>query len=318
MIRALAVLSLFLAGCAVDTCSDLTESAIAALPRRLSETGRYDAGVIEFTPAFSLWSDGAQKRRALFLPAGTQIDTSDMDDWRFPKGTRLWKDFVRDGVLVETRFFTRSNDGEWAFAAYVWNGDDAELSLEGAANAGGTPHDVPAASKCHACHGGRASTVLGFSAVQLANVDRASTGFDLSDAIARGLLSHPPSDPAALRVPGDATERAALGYLHANCSHCHNQSRPATNGPRCYDPRQAFDFLLRASELSEVRQTATYRTALVDADVLIRGQPARSPMLTRMTTRTGSTGGTEQMPPLATETVDADGVAVIRAWIEGL
>jgi hypothetical protein len=31
-------------------------------------------------------------------------------------------------------------------------------------------------------------------------------------------------DGAALAIPGNATEQAALGYLHANCSNCHNDS----------------------------------------------------------------------------------------------
>ncbi|MBL8911926.1 MAG: hypothetical protein JNM17_14630 [Archangium sp.] len=308
------LVSIPVSGCAVGTCTDPTDAALAALPSRLSETGRFDAGVIEYAPAFALWSDGAEKHRAIALPPGTQIDTSDMDDWRFPKGTRLWKDFVRDGVLVETRFLIHYGDADdaWASAAYVWNGEDAELSLEGATNANGTPHDVPAAGKCHGCHGGRASYVLGFSAVQLANAD--PSNFDLDDAITRGLLSAPPSDAAALRVPGTQIERAALGYLHTNCSHCHNQSRPRTAGPRCYDPRQEFDFLLRAAELADVSQTATYRTALIDPDVLIRGKPEQSPLLTRMKARARS----ERMPPLATENVDEEAVDAIRAWVEGL
>ncbi|HWL86054.1 MAG TPA: hypothetical protein VNO21_09650, partial [Polyangiaceae bacterium] len=35
-----------------------------------------------YVPAFTLWSDGAQKSRYIALPPGTTIDTSDMDEWR--------------------------------------------------------------------------------------------------------------------------------------------------------------------------------------------------------------------------------------------
>src|SRR6185436_16418070 len=51
-------------------------------PATLSETGLYcdisrlvpATGVRSFRPRFALWSDGAQKRRFIQLPPGTQID----------------------------------------------------------------------------------------------------------------------------------------------------------------------------------------------------------------------------------------------------
>src|SRR5450432_897047 len=40
----------------------------------------------EYTPQFPLWADSATKRRWIYLPAGMQIDTNDMDHWVFPVG----------------------------------------------------------------------------------------------------------------------------------------------------------------------------------------------------------------------------------------
>ncbi|MBL8956720.1 MAG: hypothetical protein JNK82_38455 [Myxococcaceae bacterium] len=280
-----------------NTCAEPTEAELAPLPSRLSETGLFgDAGVIVYAPAFELWADGAEKHRALLLPPGAQIDTRNPDDWQFPEGTRVWKTFVRDGVRVETRLLLKTGDS-WAAAAYRWDGDDAVLFPEGGRDVNGTPHDVPAAATCTACHGGRASFVLGFSALQLANV--APGGFTLDEAVSRGLLSQPPASTAALRIPGDAKQRAALGYLHANCAHCHNADRPEREGPRCFAPRPGLDLLLRAGELGDAQQTATYRT------LVPRGASAAH---SRMEAR--------QMPPLATEEVDTAGVALIRAWAE--
>ncbi|NVL73435.1 hypothetical protein HWN77_28170, partial [Escherichia coli] len=37
---------------------------------------------------------------------------------------------------------------------------------------------------------------------------------------ATGKLSDPP--PAGIDVPGTGVVKDALGYLHANCGHCHN------------------------------------------------------------------------------------------------
>src|SRR5205814_7486285 len=90
---------------------DCTAGDTAGAPQHLRCTGLYaswerqtiDPANRAYAPAVPLWSDGAQKRRWIFLPAGTRIDSSDMDEWRFPVGTRLWKEFSFGGRHVETR-----------------------------------------------------------------------------------------------------------------------------------------------------------------------------------------------------------------------
>ena len=42
--------------------------------------------VMPYTPGVTLWSDGAEKARYLYLPPSTTIDTTDMDGWSFPVG----------------------------------------------------------------------------------------------------------------------------------------------------------------------------------------------------------------------------------------
>src|SRR4051812_41872174 len=84
-------------------------------PQTLADTGLcLDAGctqispdVIAYEPQFQLWSDAATKRRWIYLPPGMQIDTSDMDFWQFPVGTKVWKEFTRGGIRVETRLIMR-------------------------------------------------------------------------------------------------------------------------------------------------------------------------------------------------------------------
>src|SRR5690242_6587581 len=49
---------------------------------------RYATSARPYTPGVTLWSDGAEKQRYLALPESSQIDTSDMDAWRFPLGTK--------------------------------------------------------------------------------------------------------------------------------------------------------------------------------------------------------------------------------------
>src|SRR2546425_1198173 len=74
-------------------------------PPLLSQTGLYSDfgarkfadGLIAFAPRWSFWVDGAEKDRHLYLPPGTKIDTTDMDFWKFPVGTKVWKEFKADG-----------------------------------------------------------------------------------------------------------------------------------------------------------------------------------------------------------------------------
>src|SRR4051812_30454775 len=85
------------------------------MPATLAETGlcvdagctQIAAGILPYKPRFELWSDAATKRRWIYLPPGTTIDTTDMDHWVFPVGTKLWKEFTRDGIRVETRLVMR-------------------------------------------------------------------------------------------------------------------------------------------------------------------------------------------------------------------
>src|SRR5262249_6883641 len=105
-------------------------------------------------------------------------------------------------------------------------------------------------------------------------------------------------------------EVAALGYLHANCSHCHNQARPAHDGARCFDPENRYDFTLAVDSLASVADTPTYRTVVGAA--IKRGDPDGSEVVARI----GKRGFLQQMPPLATEKIDRDAVARIRTWIE--
>lgn len=302
-------------------CDEPDAARTAQLPQRLSETGLYREiatrelapNVTAYTPQFQLWSDGAEKQRWIALPEGTPIDTSDQDEWRFPEGTKVWKQFSVNGAPVETRLLEKRgpNDADWLALAYVWQADGSEAIAAplGFVDAADTDHDVPAAGECAACHGGRRSFVLGFSAIQLAPT--AATGeLDLEGLIQQGQVTQAPA--TLPEIPGNSVESAALGYLHANCSHCHNQKRPKHTGARCFDPKNDLDFSLPVAQLDAVSSTPTYRTVVGQA--VKPGAPDDSKLLDLVSSR----GMFRQMPPVATEKVDASAVATLRAWIEGL
>ncbi|MCW5628518.1 MAG: hypothetical protein KIT47_06645 [Rhodoferax sp.] len=318
------------------------------LPQRLSETGLYGADgasgrvvgsdTLPFSPQYPLWSDGASKRRWIRLPPGTFIDASDPDAWRFPVGTRLWKEFAHAGRPIETRFIERLADGRWRFATYVWNlqGTDALLAPERgvralpAPGAPGGLYAVPSRADCRGCHEGGPSPVLGFGALQLSperdpQVPHAETPppghTDLADLQARGLLRLLPPDVA--RTPpriaaGSAVARSALGYLHANCGHCHNDTGPLA----------AMDMALlqsvadapgsaRRTWASLYGKTSRFRADRGDrgdageAQRIAPGRVDDSTLLQRM----ASPHVMSRMPPMGVSVVDVAGLQLIRQWI---
>jgi cytochrome c553 len=281
-------------------------------------TKTLDPAVQEFQPQFPLWSDGAVKTRWVRLPDQcNMIDTADEDNWSLPVGTRLFKQFVIDGKMVETRMIARVGPGntkaDYVFAAYAWNDTetDATYAPNGVENARGTDHDVPATADCWSCHGYLPAHSLGFSAIQL---NHAPPGLTLAQLASDGHLSGPP--PTDYVVPGDATASAALGYLHANCGHCHNP-----NGVPL--PGNAMDLRLTVGART-VEQTGVWRTAVnqpvtkfVYPGVTHRikgGSTNSSCVYVRMSQR----GTLSQMPPIASEYVDDAGIATLSAWISAL
>ncbi|MBL8682383.1 MAG: hypothetical protein JNK05_24670 [Myxococcales bacterium] len=287
----------------IDQCPPVSDVMLSRIRPTLAETGLFapgstDAlapGVRAYRPRYELWSDGASKRRWIWLPPGTRIDATDVDSWQFPVGTRLWKEFSFAGRRVETRYMERFGDG-WLFISYAWNNDGtsaAALPLGGTTPTSGT-HSIPSAHQCLGCHGGRASRVLGFSAMQLTDARDGPTVRQLIDA---GLLA---PEAREVRVDGDAVTRDALGYLHANCSHCHNQSRPPSGPERCFNPQNEIDFFTSARDTGGAASLAA-----------VRSFAARRDEILDLVGRTSAQGG---MPPLAKAQVDSEGVAILRAF----
>jgi hypothetical protein len=292
--------------------------------QHLSETGLFtdiaslavDPSAIPFEPGFKLWSDGATKRRWIRLPPGTKIDTSDMDHWVFPIGTQFWKEFSLNGVLLETRLVEHYGTGpeDYWMGAFVWNADqtEADFAPDGQQNIAGTMHDAPAQKDCGDCHRGDVGRVLGFSAIQLS---AATNGPDLHSLNAAHLLSNAPA-AGGYPLGADPATTAALGYLHANCGHCHN-----LHGAAWPDTQM----VLRSVVADTGLDTSAVYQSLVNVPlqywkggaITVRvapGQPDQSAVIARMSAR----GNNDQMPPLATEVVDSTGLATVSAWIAGL
>jgi hypothetical protein len=282
-----------------------------------------------YDPGLHLWSDGAQKTRFIHLPpsaadGGVQaIDTSNMDEWTFPVGTKVWKEFVLGGKRIETRLLWKRGPADWYLTTYRWSADETsapELTT-GELDADGNGYEVPTQAMCPKCHGGRADTVLGFEAVSLASAGASPT---LAALAARGWINDPPD--ASLAIPGDAVDVAALGYLHANCgTTCHNRGSGAARGT---------GFFLRLDVATvgtgaTVQSTDAWLTGVNRPSYLTPPGASDPPLifapddagaslaLERMATRTGVGDAAIgiQMPPIDTHEVDEAGVSTIGQWI---
>jgi mono/diheme cytochrome c family protein len=312
-------------------------AGVEPLPQRLSATGLFVPGstrvsprAIEFSPQYPLWSDGTRKRRWIQLPPGASIDASRVDAWEFPVGTKVWKEFGY-GKAIETRLIERVADGSWRFATYVWSADgrDAVLAPEDgavvpASDAPGGRYSVPGRGDCVACHEGSAVPVLGFTALQLSpdrdplapHADPKRAGQpDLGTLAASGVLRGLPvellSAPPRIDAP-TPTARAALGYLHGNCGHCHNAGGALT-GLELVLAQQAERGAHSAERTLEslLGHSSRFRPHDGEAPQRVAADGGRSVLTLRMKTD----NPLARMPPLGVQVVDTAGVALIERWI---
>jgi hypothetical protein len=294
-----------------------------------------------WVPQYVLWSDGGAKERWIFLPPGARIDTSDMDRWVFPVGTKIFKEFVFQGRRVETRIIEKvgsaPNLDSWTFKAYQWRPDESDavrVSDAGVTNAAptglGTQHDIPSLANCRSCHNRGGDAVLGFEALQLSDdLDPLAIaagrpeGPDLTvgDLVREGLLTRGPDDDLRIHSSTPAG-RWAMGFLHGNCGNCHNPASGSSGGSTGMDLRH------RASVTREADEPA-FRTTVnqlnivyqVEGTVLginsfriLGGQPDRSAVVTRMRAR----GTSHAMPPIASKVADNDALGLVIDWVNRL
>lgn len=328
------------------------------MPTLLSETGLFTdmanqtlaPGVYEFTPSYALWSDGADKKRWVYMPPGGKIQTDatarGMEYWVYPAGFKLWKEFRRDGKLIETRLLQKKSDGltDWYMVAFKWKDDhsDAVALPDGEPNAMGTAHDIPSQKACGDCHGSMYDNALGFSALQISNNIPGSMNID--QAAQLGWFTTPPA-PGGYKLPGPEVAQKALGYMHSNCGICHNSFS------KLYSAKASLDLWTRLDQIQTIEQTRAYLSMVCDqwpgpggksspiasceaghatgtpmdikdiskAKRIVPKDAANSGVHDLMSLRVeGATADSIQMPPIATEIKDPTGLKVIEDWINSL
>jgi hypothetical protein len=313
----------------------LEPAANEGLPTELRCTGLYAdwdsrrlaGNVRPFSPGTILWSDGASKQRWIDLPGGPgAIVSADPDQWRFPVGTRAWKQFSLGGRPVETRLFQKVREGDsgvrWLRTTYVWaaDGSKATRTDRGVADFEGTGYTVPATGDCDKCHEGRIDRLLGFEAFALG--EPGASGLDLPTLVSQGRLTIAPDPVPALPDSLPEPTRAALAWLHVNCgTSCHNRAADSTAGATGLLLRLEAEQLVRAASegaqaLDPIRTTVGVpaRTGKWSGEVrIVAGAPDQSLLFRLATSR-----GVEQMPPIVSHLPDPEGTRLLQAFIDSL
>jgi uncharacterized repeat protein (TIGR03806 family) len=321
---------------------NMPQTGRGRMPLLLSQTGAFSdvrslipsAGLIPYDLIEAFWSDGALKSRWIAVPQG-RIRFAASGEWRFPKGTVFVKTFElpTDAAhpeirrRLETRLLVCDADGGVYGVVYKWRPDLSDADLLTASltepipvkSKDGGSHEqswyYPSRKDCLACHNSLAGGVLGVKTRQLNRSFIYPSG--ISDNQLRawnhiGLfepaLTAAPSELPRLAAHTDTTrslEDRARSYLDANCSQCH---RPG--GTVAYfDAR--YDTPLQQQQL--INGTVLLDEGIDHPRVIAPHDIWRSIAFMR-----ADTNGDIRMPPVARETIDHAGVALLQEWIESL
>jgi uncharacterized repeat protein (TIGR03806 family) len=322
---------------------NMPQRADGRMPPLLSQTGAFtdtrhlvvDRSLIPYDLIVAFWSDGASKSRWIALP-NAKIEFSATGAWQFPAGTVFVKNFelptdARDSSVrrrLETRLLVRDSAGGVYGVTYKWRADesDAEL-LTGSVTeeialrdaTGQIQHQswyYPSRKDCLTCHTSGGGGVLGVKTRQL-NHDYSYPGGiranELNTWNHLGMLSPAlaPEDVArlvTLAAPDDTSrsiEDRARSYLDANCSHCHQPGGTVAY----FDARYGTPL----SEQGLINGPVLLDQGIDRPRVISPHDTWRSIAFMR-----ANTNGDIRMPPLARETIDQGGVALLGQWINSL
>lgn len=292
-------------------------------------------GIIAYDLQVPLFSDYAEKYRFVYVPTGQQATYDPAEAFGFPVGSVLIKTFAYPADLrkpeenirlVETRLLIHQEAG-WNAWAYVWNEDqtDAVLKVAGTSlsvdfidqsgAARSITYLVPNKNQCKGCHSfDRVMTPIGPKARNLNKTF--DYGHTSSNQITywsdMGVLSGAPSHEDIPAIPamdnlGASLDARARAYLDINCAHCH----------RLEGPGSTSGLFLTYGETNktawgyEKRPVAAGRGSGGLAYDIEPGNADRSIIPLRMV----STDPGVMMPEVGRTLVHAEGLALIRDWI---
>ena len=321
----------------------MPDHADGKIPALLSQTGVFSdtpnrvvtPGLIPYDLNVAFWSDGADKSRWIAVPPG-KIAFAPTGEWRFPPGTVFVKNFDLEVNAanpagkrrLETRLLVRDAAGGVYGVVYKWRSDGSDADLLAGSETETIPIKsatgevrqqtwyYPSRQDCLTCHTANAGGVLGVKTRQLNRSFTYPAGTNDNELRAwnhLGLFAPAFTDEAVHAFPAlaaaDNTARSlpdrARSYLDANCSQCHRPGGTVANFDARYDTPLADQALVDGPVL--IDQGIDRPRIIAPHDIW------RSIAYMRI-----DTDGDIKMPPLARETIDRRGVALLREWIDSL
>ena len=286
-----------------------------------------------------LFSDYAVKTRYVYMPRGMAARYVAGGVLDLPVGAVLVKSFGYPADMrqpagafrtLETRLLIRKAGG-WVALPYVWraDGSDADLKRAGTrlavswVHGDGRPmtvdYAVPNVNQCKSCHTvDGALSPIGPKARNLNGAFAFPAGREnqLAHWTRTGLLTGAPPLAQVPRTPvwdgpmtGSIAERARA-YLDGNCGHCHNPKGAVSNSGLFLNWEETDPV---ARGIGKRPVAAGHASAGLDFDIA-PGAPDHSILLHRMR----STEAGVAMPELGRSLPHAEGIALVRAYIEGL
>ncbi len=283
-----------------------------SMPATLSQTGVMTStplrtphpGFVPYELNSPLWTDGADKSRAIAIPyssadpndpiASPRIGFAPTGSWTFPNGTVIIKNFdmkidERVGAAypvrrLETRILIRNADGTIRGATYRWaeptggsysdaalisDRFDEPLTITQADGSKRTQtYTYPGPSDCVRCHNDNAGMVLGIRTSQLnGNFTYPSTGRTDNQLHAWdlvGMLNTPLADPSTYPRSVDITDTSATLEHRV-------RSYLASNCSHCHQPNGEgpwYDMRFEASALDSLIISHPFRPGLIRDDLL--------------------------------------------------
>jgi uncharacterized repeat protein (TIGR03806 family) len=317
--------------------------ASGKIPLLLSQTGAFSdtrnlvpsGGLIPYDIVVPFWSDGAAKSRWVAVP-NAKIKYSPAGDWTFPKGTVFVKTFelptdaASPGVKrrLETRLLVCDSAGGVYGVVYKWRPDSSDADLLSTSQTEEIPIKTPMGEvrrqtwyypsrpDCLACHNAKTSGVLGVKARQMNRAFTYPSGATDNELHAwnhAGLFAPEVNDADLAKIPAlaaadDATRSVqdrARSYLDTNCSQCHRPGGTVAYFDARYD-------------------TPLEKQGLIDGPVLIDQGIDRPRVISphdiwrSIIYMRVDTVDDIKMPPIARETIDQEGVKLLKEWITSL
>jgi uncharacterized repeat protein (TIGR03806 family) len=293
--------------------------------------------IVPFQPASSLFTDYALKSRFVLIPEAEKAKITDAEI-EFPVGSILIKNFyypddfrkpAGEKRIIETRLLIREENG-WQGYPYVWNTEqtEAHLKVVGAEtevkfiDESGKDqvinYIVPNKNQCKSCHNqSEVLTPIG------AKIQHLNNEFDyitvkenqLEHWMEAGILegfNGADFYPSMIDYEdqSQALGARAMAYLDINCSHCHNESGPASTSGLflTFDENDPLKIGIHKTPVAAGKGAGSFKFDIVP------GKPDESILIYRMNSNEIGVA----MPELGRTTIHREGVELIREWISSL